>query len=359
MDIHIERMLRCVVLAQKAIGYQKTNPLVGCSVYENNKLIAEGWHPYFGGPHAEVVALDQCPPQRNEYRQLYVTLEPCTHFGKTPPCANRIISEGINEVHIGIQDPNPLVSGKGISMLMDANIKVYRYDHIPAFAQLIRPFAMSLTLKRPYIILKWAESKDGFIGRHNLSVKLSNIFSDRKVHILRNKVDMIFVANRTIQTDNPALTSRVPPFKNPAVLCMNLNGTAPEAWVDNKLKNSDFYYVSHRQDSLANKLNLKNVLYLDSVHYDTHNWNKTLSWLHVNNIGTLLVEGGSQVLHFLIQNNLWDEAIVIKTEKRLNSGISAPEIIGNTFTTEKINDDQWIYYINDDKNHNHPYAKTI
>ncbi len=359
MNIHIERMMRCVYLAKKAAGYQNTNPLVGCSVYENNKLVAEGWHPYFGGPHAEVVALDKCSPKGNVYRQLYVTLEPCTHFGKTPPCANRIIKEGINEVHIGIQDSNPLVSGKGIKMLMEAGIKVYRYDHIPAFAQLIRPFTKSLSLKRPYIILKWAESADGFIGKPNTNLKLSNIFSDRKVHILRNKVDAIYTGNRTIETDRPALNSRVPPFKDPAILCINFNGTVPLDWIEKNVKNRDFYYVTSNQDLLADQMNIKHVIRIGSVHYNEDTWNKTLSWLYENNIGTLLVEGGSQVLHFLIQHKLWDEAIVIRTENSLHDGILAPKILGETLTTEKVINDQWSYYVNDDITADRPYSFTL
>jgi diaminohydroxyphosphoribosylaminopyrimidine deaminase / 5-amino-6-(5-phosphoribosylamino)uracil reductase len=358
-DIHIQRLKRCIRLAKKGAGFQQTNPLVGSLLFEDDQLTAEGWHARFGGAHAEVMVLDQVKPS-GSYKQLYVTLEPCSHFGKTPPCADRVISDGINEVHIGISDPNPLVSGKGIQKLKDAGISVFVYEHISEFRNLIKPFLTGILQKRPYIILKWAESADGFLGRTNQSVWLSHPVSQHRVHQIRNKVDAIFAGNQTIRTDNPRLTSRVPPFRNPCKLIMNLNGRVPSDWIIENLTGNDFYVYNEKHptgDFLG--LGMKH-LGVQSGDYSLANWLGILQWLYAHHVGTLLIEGGATVLNFMIQHDLWDEAIVIKTPSIIpNGNIEAPRLSRYPAFKESMSNDTWHYYLNGNDPGQTPYLLNL
>jgi diaminohydroxyphosphoribosylaminopyrimidine deaminase / 5-amino-6-(5-phosphoribosylamino)uracil reductase len=358
-DIHIQRLKRCIRLAKKGAGFQQTNPLVGSLLFEDDQLTAEGWHARFGGAHAEVMVFDQIQPSKS-YKQLYVTLEPCSHFGKTPPCADRIIAEGVKEVHIGMTDPNPLVSGRGISRLKDAGILVYVYEHILEFQSLIKPFLTGIAQQRPYIILKWAESANGFLGRANESVWLSNPFSQHKVHHIRNKVDAIFAGNQTIRTDNPRLTSRVPPFRNPCKLIMNLNGRVPSDWLIKNLTGDDFYVCHADQlgtDSLVQGMKQMGIR---TTEYSRSSWMEILHWLYAHHVGTLLIEGGATVLNFLIQHNLWDEAIVIKTPSIIpNGNIEAPRLSRYPAFKESMSNDTWHYYLNGNDPGQTPYLLNL
>jgi diaminohydroxyphosphoribosylaminopyrimidine deaminase/5-amino-6-(5-phosphoribosylamino)uracil reductase len=359
MDIHIQRLMRCIRLAKKGAGFQQTNPLVGSLLFEDDQLTAEGWHARFGGAHAEVMVLDQIQPSKS-YKQLYVTLEPCSHFGKTPPCADRVIAEGVNEVHIGMTDPNPLVSGNGITKLKDAGISVYVYEHISECKYLIKPFLTGIFQKRPYIILKWAESADGFLGRTNQSVWLSNPVSQHRVHQIRNKVDAIFAGNQTIRTDNPRLTSRTPPFRNPGKLIMNLNGRVPSEWIKENLTANDFYVYHENLPTGDFKDSGMKHLGIHSTKYNVANWLEILQWLYAHHVGTLLIEGGATVLNFLIQYNLWDEAVVIKTPSMIPNGdIEAPHIPRHPVFTEAMANDTWHYYLNDSDPGQTPYLLNL
>ncbi len=351
MEVHLNRLSRCCHIALQANGYQKTNPLVGALLVINDQIIAEGWHTGFGNPHAEVEVLNQFPDLasfKDTYKILYVSLEPCCHHGKTPPCTNLIISKGIDEVHIGALDPNPIVSGNGINMLQKAGIKVVLHNH--SFSQnLIRPFNTILKYNRPYIILKWAQSADGFIGRTGEKIWLSNKGSNTLVHQLRNKVDSIFVGNNTLRNDMPALSSRVPPFKNPKKIVFDISGKLDMNWLNNWLSEGDFYFTNKNGDSnlslLSSKLN-QTVLDNSGIENTYANWKELLTNLYQAEIGSILIEGGSQVLQFLIDHHVWDELFLIKTTLTLKSGIKAPLFESKPSSITNMMEDQIEHYFN-------------
>jgi diaminohydroxyphosphoribosylaminopyrimidine deaminase/5-amino-6-(5-phosphoribosylamino)uracil reductase len=342
-------LLRCCNIAKSALGKQKTNPLVGSISLVDGKIMAEGWHTGFGLPHAEVEVLTQFYPRAGNH-ELIVTLEPCCHYGKTPPCADLIIKEGISIVHIGIQDPNPLVAGKGIEKLRNAGIEVHQYEHMDALHQLIRPFATNIKYKRPYIILKWAQSMDGFISKKEERNQLSGAMSQFHLHLIRNKIDGIFVGNNTILTDSPYLTSRIAPFSHPSKIVMDIHGRMRQLMKNNWLNENDFYFCN-KSTGLATNNNKENQNTTQiNIPYENYlqSWAFMLENLYEHNVGTLLVEGGAEVLSFLINHNLWDECMIIKTPVKLTKGVAAPQMLIKPSTKVQIGFDTWENYFNTD-----------
>ena len=210
-------MHRALELARNGAGKVSPNPMVGCVIVHNGTIIGEGWHQQFGGPHAEPNAIAAVNNQELlKDATLYVTLEPCAHFGKTPPCAHLIIEKQIPRVVVCNLDPNPLVAGKGIKLLKDAGIEVKTGILAQEGAFLNRRFFTYINHKRPFIILKWAETADGFVARENYDSKwISNALSRKLVHKWRTEEDAILVGKNTALYDNPQLTSRDWEGKNP------------------------------------------------------------------------------------------------------------------------------------------------
>jgi len=203
-----EMMARALRLARRGEGYVEPNPMVGCVIVKNSKIIGQGYHRRFGGPHAEIVALRSCkkPPTG---ATVYCTLEPCTHFGKTPPCVDSLIDTGVARVVIPILDPNPQVHGRGARKLRRAGIKVEVGVMADEAAELIRPFATRTLLDRPYVIAKWAQSANGFLIPGPGEPRwISGVESRRRVHQLRARVDAIMVGAGTVLKDDPLLTAR-------------------------------------------------------------------------------------------------------------------------------------------------------
>lgn len=200
-------MNRAAMLAVQGRGHVEPNPLVGCVIVRDGEVIAEGWHQEFGGPHAEIVALNLAG-ERAKDADLYVTLEPCCHHGKTPPCTEALIAAGVKRVVIGCEDPNPQVAGKGVWALRGAGITVEVLND-PAAKRLIAPFAKLMTHDRPWVIAKWAMTLDGKIASHTgESQWVSSNASRAVVHQLRGAMDAILVGRQTVERDNPLLTAR-------------------------------------------------------------------------------------------------------------------------------------------------------
>jgi diaminohydroxyphosphoribosylaminopyrimidine deaminase / 5-amino-6-(5-phosphoribosylamino)uracil reductase len=351
MDVHLKRLTRCCQLALNANGTQKTNPLVGAMLVINDQIIAEGWHTGFGNPHAEVEVLNQVTVNNSyaeEYKSLYVSLEPCCHHGKTPPCTNLIINHGINEVHIGTLDPNPLVAGRGIDILEKSGIKVFLHHH--QFSENInKPFNTILQYQRPYILLKWAQSADEFIGQAGEKIWLTNHGSKTFVHQLRNKADAIFVGNNTLRNDMPALNSRIPPFNNPKKIVFDKSCTLNKKWLNEWLSEGDFYFTGKNAGanlpllpSGVNQIILKTC----DTAYALEIWQELLSHLYQAHIGSILIEGGSEILQFLIDHDLWDELFIIKTAVKLGTGIKAPSFQSIPSSVKNIMEDQLEHYFN-------------
>jgi len=227
---------RALRLAMNGRGHVEPNPMVGCVLVRDGQIIGEGWHTHFGGPHAEPTALADCAARGNSPAgaTAYVTLEPCCHLNKkTPPCAPRLIKEGIARVVIGCLDPNPSVNGNGVTMLRNAGVQVdIAPDQIAQyFRQLIAPFLVAEHFKRPYITLKWAESADGFVaGVGGKPVRISSDKATLAVHRLRSRCDAIGVGVGTVLTDDPSLTVRnVPPLRTPIRFVLDRSGRMPNS----------------------------------------------------------------------------------------------------------------------------------
>lgn len=321
-------MQRALELAAKGLGNVAPNPMVGCVIVHNDKIIAEGWHRKFGEAHAEVNAINAVQNKALlRESTLFVTLEPCSHFGKTPPCANRIIEEGIPKVVIASVDPNPLVSGKGILSLKEAGIEVISglLDDEARF--LNRRFFTAQTQKRPYVICKWAESADGFIDPERTegqkgSIAISGHESQQLSHMWRTQEQAILVGKKTALIDNPSLTARLWPGQNPVrvVIDPSLEISRQAALYDNSVRTIIF-----------NRLETRSIFSTQLVQLDfsVDIIPAILQYLHYEGIHSIIIEGGCDTIQRFIRAGMVDEIRRIVAETvRLNAGVKAPEFEG-------------------------------
>ena len=322
-------MTRCFDLAARGIGHVSPNPPVGAVLVHEGNILAEGYHHFFGGPHAEVDVIENVPLENRHLipaATLYVSLEPCCTFGKTPPCTELILTSGIKDVRIATMDPNPDVAGQGISILRKHGIEVtigILEDHAK---YLIRSFRTNILIHRPFVILKWAQSKFGISGLHGQQVWFSNPLTQTWSHRLRSEYDSILVGARTVETDNPYLTTREYPGDSPARVVYDPNGRLDGHYHVFTDDGSKVFYFSAGENKISNA-NLANV----SAHllHGSHSHAKQiLHALYLHQIGNLIVEGGSYLHHLFIRENLWDEAWVVQTPNNLDSGIRAPNLKG-------------------------------
>ena len=306
-----EKYIReCFKLALKGESYVSPNPMVGCIIVKDNKIIGKGYHLTYGAAHAEAVAINDALKKGHDLRgaSLYVNLEPCAFFGKTPPCTDLIISNKIKNVFIGIKDPNPLVNGRGIKKLLDAGINV-KYDILKnESAELNKYFIKSVKHHIPYISLKVAQSLDGKIALKNFSSKwITNEKSREYVKFLRRKYDAVLIGHNTAVKDNPSLlpekTAEKIPFR---IILTDKPGELPQ---DMKLL-SDRYYE-------------KTILI--STEINKHSFVKFLKYLHTLNISKILVEGGAFVFSKFLEFNLFDDLYLFTADKILGTGISSFE----------------------------------
>ncbi|MCQ2337265.1 MAG: bifunctional diaminohydroxyphosphoribosylaminopyrimidine deaminase/5-amino-6-(5-phosphoribosylamino)uracil reductase RibD [Paludibacteraceae bacterium] len=297
-------MKRCLALAAKGIGKVAPNPMVGCVIVYNNNIIGEGYHRCYGGPHAEVNALDSVKDKSLlKDSTLYVNLEPCSHYGKTPPCAERIIKEGIRKVVVCNLDPNPDVNGKGLQMLRDAGIEVITGILEKDGLELNRCFFTFHTKHRPYIILKWAQTKDGFIDDfNNKPLEISNNLTKALVHKMRAENMGIMVGTRTALKDNPHLNTRRWYGKNCTRVIIDKRGEVPS---DNKVFDSSAPTVVIDREMTPNEIG---------------------SLLYSKGIQSLIVEGGNNTLERFITSGLYDEVHLEINETECGDGVKAPNI---------------------------------
>ncbi len=323
MNIDEIYMQRCIDLARLGAGRVAPNPMVGAVIVHENRIIGEGYHQKFGEPHAEVHAIASVEDKSLlKNSTLYVSLEPCSHFGKTPPCSDLIIQNEIKKVVIGTKDTHLKVNGGGIDRLKKAGIEltVGILDH--ECRELNKRFFTFHERQRPYVILKWAQSADGFLdklrnpeekGVHWLSSPETKIL----VHKWRSEEQSIMVGRKTVQNDNPSLTVREYSGNNPIRIIIDAQLQIPE--------NLNIF-SSDAQTLVFNKV--KNDLKdnIEWIKLNETNVETILYELYKRNITSVFVEGGSRTLHYFIFGNVWDEARVIVGNSKLKEGTKAPFI---------------------------------
>lgn len=347
VKIHEKYMLRCITLAKKGLGTTYPNPMVGSVIVHEEKIIGEGWHYKAGMPHAEVNAINSvAEPTLLKKSTLYVTLEPCSHFGKTPPCADLIIKSGIKKVVIGSTDPNPQVAGRGIQKLIQAGCDVVVGISLETCDELNKRFFTYHLQKRPYVILKWAQTKDGFIApdpversAEKAPVWITNSYSRQRVHKIRAEEQAILVGTNTVATDNPSLTVRDWSGNSPIRVVIDKELKLPEeASVFNKAATT--IVLSEKE-----KENTPTVVF-EKIDFSSAIVPQILEVLYRYKIQSVLVEGGSFTLQSFINSNLWDEAVVFTGTAVFKNGIQAPHFKGNLFLKEKIKKDILQHYKN-------------
>ncbi len=330
---------RCIELAQKGAGYVSPNPMVGCVIVHQGKIIGEGFHQRYGEAHAEVNAINSVTdPTLLRESTIFVSLEPCAHYGLTPPCADLIVSKQIPKVVIGSIDPFAKVAGKGIAILKNAGIEVTTGVLKEECDELNKRFFTFHQKKRPYIILKWAQTLDGFIDIDRTAEDygeptwITGKEALLLVHKMRAEEDAILVGTNTAEKDNPSLTVRHCEGKNPLrlVLDKNLRLSHNLHLFDNSTKT--LIYNSIKEGTQENTEYIK-------VDFDKNLLSQILDSLHQKNILSLIVEGGKQVLETFIAEDLWDEAHIYTGNKNFKRGILAPKLPGSPEKTIKIKQD--------------------
>ena len=314
-------MDRALDLAARCGRPVMPNPMVGAVIVHEDTIIGEGYHQAYGGPHAEVFAV-QSVQDRSLLKDstIYVSLEPCSHFGKTPPCADLIIESGIKSVVVGCRDPNPKVAGQGIQKLRDAGIAVHEGVRERECVMLNRRFILFQRMRRPYVILKWAETADRFIAREDGSSKwISSEFSRRTTHRWRSQEMAIVVGTRTALLDDPHLTVRHVEGVNPLRIVIDTNlilqpslalfNNEVETWIFNA--------------SLSKKEDMTEWKRLDPARSIPE---QILKELFTAKKLSVIIEGGSHTLQRFIEAGLWDEARVFQSKKKFGMGIAAPTL---------------------------------
>jgi len=338
-------MQRCIDLAYNGLGKVAPNPMVGAVLVNDGKIIGEGYHCQFGKAHAEVNAISNSEKRIGaipENSTLYVNLEPCNHHGKTPPCTELIINKGIKRIVIGTKDPNPEVFGKGIERLLNEDCEVIVGIKVEECRSLNNAFISYHEKHRPYIILKWAQSKDGYISSGHQSEKrewISNKYSRKFTHKWRSETQAIIVGSNTILYDNPLLNSRDWNQQNAIRVTIDKDLRLPKQLniFDQSIPTIVF---TNKHSSLFDNLEYINIDFSKNV------IEQVLKELHIRNIQSMIVEGGTRLLNSFLINNYWDESRVFVGNKTLGKGIKAPELSGNYKLIETIENDLFYVAVN-------------
>jgi len=330
-------MQRCLELASKAEGMTYPNPMVGSVIVHAGKIIGEGYHLKAGGPHAEVMAIGSVKNRELlASSTIYVNLEPCSHFGKTPPCADLIISHKIPVVVVGTTDTSDKVSGKGLSKLREAGCKVILGVAVDKCRTINKRFFTFQEKRRPYIILKWAQSADGFIdikrekgnkaGPGWITGKPERIL----VHKWRAEEQAILVGAETVRADNPLLNVREWKGSNPVRLILSGSGIIREELAMNKLIGSQVIFSFYPE-----KINLPGSVVVKLNNHESSAV-QILDYLFRWGIQSLFIEGGASVLNHFINLGLWDEARIFYGEQIFRDGVKAPDVGGKLFLKTKF-----------------------
>lgn len=350
MTVDEKYMLRCINLAKAGAGNVAPNPMVGSVLVHNNNIIGEGFHKKYGKAHAEVHCINSVRAENKSLipeGTLYVSLEPCSHFGKTPPCSDLIIEHKIKKVVIGCKDIFKEVSGRGVQKLRNAGIEVTVGVLENECIELNKRFFTFHEHFRPYITLKWAQSSNGKIGRPEGRVIISNDYTARIVHKWRSEEAAILVGTNTAIQDDPILTTRFWEGQNPVRIIIDRQLKVPRA---SKIFNAEAKTIIYNTLMNSTEENLHFIkIQGENVESDNGNFiRQVLHSLFEMNVQSVLIEGGTKTLQGFINSNLWDEARIIRNEKLvIENGISAPEMKGFVFKKqEKYGDDAIAYFRN-------------
>ncbi|RNL52358.1 bifunctional diaminohydroxyphosphoribosylaminopyrimidine deaminase/5-amino-6-(5-phosphoribosylamino)uracil reductase RibD [Pedobacter jejuensis] len=342
---------RCLELANIAIGNVNPNPMVGCVIVADNKIIGEGYHQKFGEAHAEPNAVKavfenhgQDAERLLKQATAYVNLEPCAHFGKTPPCADLFIKHQIKKVIIGNRDPFSGVDGKGIEKLKNAGIEVISGVLDTECRYFNRRFFTRIEKQRPFIILKWAETANGYFATLDGHQKwISGGLAKRLAHQWRTEEDAILIGKHTAIMDNPQLTSREWPGKNPVRLVIDKSLQIPS---------SNHIFNKEAKTIIFNEIKTDVV---EHVHYiqmeDMHFYlaQKIAFQLYLMDIQSVIIEGGANILNQFLQADLWDEARIFTSHNSWDEGVPSPIINGNVIEQINIGEDKLTIYNNINK----------
>ena len=322
MNKHIKYMKRCIELASEVIGNTYPNPMVGCVIVHNNKIIGEGSTQEYGYNHAEVDAINSVVNKDLLIEStLYVSLEPCNHHGKTPPCTKLILDKGIKNVVIGSKDPNRNVLGGGINTLISNGCNVEFGVMKEECDTLNRRFFTFQNQKRPYIILKWAESKDGFISPKKSDQKKGEIFwisneeSKKMSHYFRSQEHSILVGVQTVIDDNPKLTTRLVDGNNPVRIVLDPNNRIP---LNSKV-------LSNESETIIFSSTKNLELNVDNEVIDQFDLDSIMESLFKRGIQSMIVEGGAYTIQKFIDADKWDCIRIFKSEKNLREGLIGPK----------------------------------
>ena len=334
-------MQRCLELARLGTGWTAPNPMVGCVIVKDNEIIGEGYHKNFGEPHAEVNAINSLKDKSQlEGATVYVSLEPCSHFGKTPPCADLLITSKVKTVVVACRDTNPAVAGKGIDRLRKAGIEVIEGVLETESRALNKRFFTFHEKQRPFVILKWAQTLDGYLDKKRSNSDLGvNWISQPEtkalVHKWRGEEQSILVGKNTIINDNPSLTVRSYKGKNPVRIV-----------IDSQLQiGGDVNIYSAESPTIVfNRIRNEKKENVEWVKINETSTKNILDELYNRGIISVFVEGGSRTLQYFIIDNVWDEALVIVGNKRFEEGLKAPIINRVPIAAHPFGEDMIYYY---------------
>ena len=347
MKVQEKYIKRCIELAKNGLGTTYPNPLVGSVIVYENKIIGEGWHKKSGEPHAEVNAINSVKDKSLLSKStIYVSLEPCSHFGKTPPCADLIVTYGIPNVVIGTTDPNVKVAGNGIKKLLEAGKNVIVGVLEDECNELNKRFFTFHQKKRPFIVLKWAESSNGFISPEiKLEQKpfwITNEFSRQLVHKWRSEEQAILVGTQTVIDDNPSLTVRDWAGENPIRIVIDRN---------NKISKESHIFDNQAKTIILTATELpseKENIVFEQIDFNTNSTEQIVALLYENQIQSVLIEGGRRTLQAFIDANLWDEARVFQGDCYIEKGTKAPFLNATKSSKQTIKKDTLLIFRNHD-----------
>ncbi|MFV5688405.1 bifunctional diaminohydroxyphosphoribosylaminopyrimidine deaminase/5-amino-6-(5-phosphoribosylamino)uracil reductase RibD [Flavobacterium sp. ZT3R25] len=347
MKIHEKYIKRCIELAKNGLGTTYPNPLVGSVIVYNDTIIGEGWHKKAGEPHAEVHAVNSVKDKSLlKKATIYVSLEPCSHFGKTPPCCDLIIKNKIPNVVIGTIDPNIKVAGNGIKKLIEAGIQVTVGILEAECHELNKRFFTFHEKKRPYIILKWAESQDGFIAPLEKDEKkpvwITTVYSRQLVHKWRTEEQAILAGTQTIIDDNPKLNARDWYGNNPIRIIIDQNNRIPK---DSHIFNNQVKTIQFSKSKTS--IEKENTIF-EVIDFEQNIAKQIVKALYQHQIQSVIIEGGRQTLQTFIDANLWDEARIFVGNIQFTTGTKAPILDKKPFEKYSIGTDELIISRNHD-----------
>jgi diaminohydroxyphosphoribosylaminopyrimidine deaminase/5-amino-6-(5-phosphoribosylamino)uracil reductase len=347
MDRHEYYMQRCLDLAVLGMGTVSPNPMVGAVVVYQDTIIGEGYTSPYGGPHAEVNAVQSVVTKYGTEKAnqlladstIYVSLEPCAHFGKTPPCTDMLIAYGLQKVVIGCSDPFSKVNGLGIAKLRSAGIEVVTGVLEDKCQYINRRFFTQINKSRPYVILKWAETDDGYFApADKVQHWISNAASKQLVHKWRSEEDAILVGKNTALIDNPSLTNRCWTGKSPKRILIDKNLDVPADYhlLDQSIETIVFNAVKSEWN--------QNLKYVEMENFDLYLPQNILYQLYLMDVQSIIIEGGAKTLQMFIDAGLWDEARIFVSKESWGTGLISPKIGGVLDRKLQVSDDQLLIY---------------